>query len=110
MLRGMDAIAVEQAKLNRDELRVFLPQDHRPELPVAPAALVQRLGSNRSLESCAQTLAFLFVALKPSLISFRKDEQDLVGLFDVAAHPLRPAFIGVLDVQINPGSTPSLRN
>jgi hypothetical protein len=41
-----------------------------------------------------------------ALIRSGKDEQDLVCLFDLAAHPLRPAFIGVLDVLINPGFDP----
>jgi hypothetical protein len=44
--------------------------------------------------------------LLSALIRSGKDEQDLVGLFDLTAHPLRPAFIGVLDVLINPGFDP----
>jgi len=49
-----------------------------------------------------QALAFFFVALKTFLAGLSKDQQNLLGLFDLGTHPFDPALFGVLHILVNP--------
>jgi hypothetical protein len=48
-----------------------------------------------------QDIAFFFVAHKTFLAGLSKDQQNLLGLFDLGTHPFDPALFGVSHILVD---------